>query len=113
MKESNQVRKLLIAVAIMVLGIPAIASATPYVGGAERVVIRVLYADLNLSNEAGVATLYRRIQSATMAVCGPQRSFREAGSQQQLRYNKQCYGDFLSKIVGKFNNPLLDRIHAG
>ncbi len=113
MKESNYVRKLLIASAVLVLGIPAIASATPLINDEGKPVVRVSYADLNLSNEAGVATLYRRIQSATSAVCGPQRSFREAGSQEQLRHNKQCYRDTVSKIVAKINNPLLDKVHAG
>ncbi len=112
MKESNQVRKLLIASAVIVLGIPAIAGATPNARDVEDNAVRVSYADLNLSNEAGLMTLYKRLQSASRAVCGP-RSLFEAGSLEQLNENKTCYRNALSKAVAKFNNATLDKIHAG
>jgi len=112
MKESNQVRKLLIASAVIVLGIPAIAGATPSISQIEDDAVRVSYADLNLANEAGVVKLYARLQSASRAVCGP-RSLREAGSTKQLSRNKACYHNALSKAVAKFDNATLDRIHAG
>jgi len=113
MKESNQVRKLLIASAVVVLSIPAIAGAVPHVNDAGQVVARVSYADLNLSTKAGLVTLYKRIKGAADRACGPQRSYRDAGSIQQLRDNKQCYNDVLSKLVAKVNNAKLDEIHAG
>ncbi len=113
MKESNQVRKLLIASAIFVLGIPAIASAMPHISDQGDTVVRVSYADLNLSTEAGLVTLYKRIKGAANRACGPRYSYRDAGSFQQLRDNKQCYNDVLSKFVAKVNNARLDKIHAG
>ncbi len=112
MKESNQVRKLLIACAIFVLGIPTIASAIPHVNDAGQLVVRVSYADLDLSSEAGLLTLYKRLKRASNAVCGP-RFYLEAGSFQQLKYNKQCYRNALSKAVAKANSTKLDEIHAG
>ena len=112
MKESNQVRKLFIACAIFVLGIPAIASAMPHVNEAGQVVVRVSYADLDLSSEAGLLTLYRRIQSESRSACGP-RNYLQAGSLQQLKANRDCYNDLLSKLVVKANNAKLDEIHAG
>ncbi len=112
MKESNQVRKLLIAAAIFVLGIPVIASATPLINDEGEPVVRVSYADLNLSSQAGLVALYKRLQGASKAVCG-RLSLREAGSLEQLRFNKQCYRDALTKAVAKFNNAKLDEIHAG
>jgi UrcA family protein len=112
MKESNQVRKLLIASAVIVLGIPAIAGATPNISKVEENAVRVSYADLNLSNEAGLVKLYARLQSASRAVCGP-RFLDEAGSLEQLSQNKACYRNALSKAVAKFDNARLDRIHAG
>ncbi len=112
MKESNRVRKLLIASAVVVLGIPAIASATPNISNVEDAAVRVSYADLNLSSEAGLVTLYSRLKSASNAVCGP-RSLLEAGSLRQLSQNKVCYRNALSKAVAKFNNATLDEIHAG
>ncbi len=113
MKESNYVRKLLIASAVLVLGFPAIASATPLTNDEGKPVVRVSYADLNLSTEAGLVTLYKRIKGAADRACGPQHSYRDAGSLQQLRDNKQCYNDVLSKLVAKVNNARLDEIHAG
>ena len=112
MKESNQVRKLLIASAVIVLGIPAIAGATPNTRDVEDDAVRVSYADLNLANEAGLVKLYARLKSASRTVCGP-RSLREAGSLDQLSRNKVCYQNALSKAVAKFDNATLDRIHAG
>ncbi len=112
MKESNQIRKLLIASAVIVLGIPAIAGATPSISQIEDGAVRVSNADLNLSNEAGLVKLYARLQSASRTVCGP-RSLDEAGSLEQLSQNKACYRNALSKAVAKFNNARLDKIHAG
>ena len=113
MKESIQVRKLLIACAIFVLGIPAIASATPHNSRVEEATVRVSYADLNLSSQAGLVALYKRLQHASSAFCGPRRSYRDAGSLQRLRGNKQCYNDLMSKLVAKVDNAKLDEIHAG
>jgi len=113
MKESKYVRKLLIASAVLVLGIPAIASATPLINDEGEPVVRVSYADLDLSSQAGLVALYKRLQGASGAACGPRRSLRAAGSLQQLNDNKHCYNDLLSKLVAKVNNAMLDEIHAG
>jgi len=112
MKESNRVRKLLIASAVVVLSIPAIAGAVPHVNDAGQVVARVSYTDLNLSSKAGLVTLYKRMKGAADRACGP-RNYRRAGSLQQLRDNKQCYNDVLSKLVAKVDNARLNEIHAG
>ncbi len=112
MKESNYVRKLLIASAVLVLGFPAIASATPLINDEGKPVVRVSYADLNLSSQVGLVALYKRLQGASSAVCGP-RDYRQAGSLEQLSQNKVCYRNALSKAVAKFNNATLDKIHAG
>jgi len=112
MKESNYVRKLLIASAVLVLGIPTIASAAPPINDEGEPVVRVSYADLNLSSQAGLVALYKRLQGASNAVCGP-RSITEAGSLRAANYNRQCYRDVLTKSVAKFNNAKLDEIHEG
>ena len=112
MKESNYVRKLLIASAVLVLGVPAIASATPLINDEGKPIVRVSYADLNLSSQAGLVALYKRLQGASSAVCGPH-SLREAGSLKAANYNRQCYRDVMTKSVAKLNNAKLDEIHAG
>ena len=112
MKESKHVRKLLIATAVVILGAPAIASSAPFINDEGDTVVRVSYADLNLSSQAGLEVLYRRLQGAADSVCGPRRSLREAGSQQQLIDNKQCYRSLLSKLVAKVGNAKLTEIHT-
>ena len=102
----------MIASAVLVLGIPAIASAIPHVNDAGQIVARVSYADLDLSSEAGLLALYRRLQSESRSACGPL-NYRQAGSFQRLKFNRDCYNDLLSKLVAKVNNAKLDEIHAG
>lgn len=113
MKESKHVRKMLIASAILVLGIPTMASATSFVNDDGDLVVRVSYEDLNLSNQAGLVALYKRLQSASSAVCGPRHSLQSAGSLKQLSKNTSCYNDLLSKFVAKIDNAKLSKIHAG
>ena len=113
MKESNQVTKLVIAFAIFALGIPAIASASSQTDDAGHLTVRVSYADLNLSSEAGLMALYKRFKGAASRACGPRHSYRDAGSLQGLKLNRQCYDDLLSKLVAKVNNAKLDEIHEG
>ncbi len=113
MKESKSIRKLLTVSAILVLGIPAIASSSQFVNVEGDTVVRVSYADLNLSSQAGRDVLYRRLQAASSSFCGPRRSLREAGSQRQLVSNKQCYSNLLSKLVAKVGNADLTEMHIG
>ena len=113
MKESDYVRKLLIASAILAMAIPAMASASSFINDEGKLVVQVSYADLNLSTEAGLVALYKRLQKASSAACGPRRSLLGAGSLERLRRNKQCYDGLLSKLVAKVNNAKLDEIHAG
>ncbi len=112
MKESKYVRKLLIASAVLVLGIPAIASATPLINDEGEPVVRVSYADLNLENEESVRVLYRRLQRASREVCNVTslHVIRSVGFHRETR---QCYRESLSNAVDKFDNEDLTRIHAG
>ena len=112
MKEPNYVRKLMIASAVLILGVPAIASATPLINDEGEPFVRVSYADLNLSSRAGLVALYERLQGASKAVCGTQ-SFTEAGGLNQAKLNRQCYRAALTRSVAKFNNAKLEEIHAG
>ena len=112
MKESNVVRTFLVTVVVTAMAIPAIAGATPFINEADRAAVRVSYADLNLSNAAGLATLYARLKSASTAVCGS-RSLFQAGSLEQLAENKRCYEGALSKAVARIDNDKLSELHAG
>ena len=112
MKESNVVRTFFVTAVVTVMAIPAIAAASPFINEANRTAVRVSYADLDLSNEAGLATLYARLRSASLAVCGS-RSLIEAGSLGRLAENRRCYEGALSKAVARINNDKLSELHAG
>ncbi len=113
MKESSYVRKLLVASAILVMAVPAMASASSFINDEGNLVVRVSYADLNLATEAGLVALYERLKDASSAACGPRLSLRVAGSLERLHSNRQCYDGLLSKLVARVDNAMLDEIHAG
>jgi len=113
MKESNVVRSFLLGAAVALFAIPVVGAATPQVNDSAENVVSVSYADLNVSSEAGLASLYSRLRGASSAACGPQYSIRDAGSLRQLNENRACYDEVLSKLVAKFDSDKLDAIHAG
>lgn len=110
MKVFNHIRKISLAAAVIVMGVPTIASTAPHVILLGDDVATVSYSDLDLNSEAGLVTLYQRLQYASNAVCGL-RSLRRTGSLRQWMQNKHCYRDVLSSSVTKFNSAKLDRIH--
>ena len=112
MKESNVVRTFFVTVVVTTMAIPAIAGATPFINEADRAAVRVSFADLDLSNEAGLATLYARLRSASQAVCGS-RSLIEAGSLEQLAANKRCFDSALSKLSAAGARVEVFDLHAG
>jgi UrcA family protein len=69
--------------------------------------VAVHYADLNLTTDAGVRALYRRLQVAARQVC---RSFEshEIGRATQRR---ACYNQALSNAVTKVNLEMLSVLH--
>lgn len=114
MKESKVVRTFLLSAAFTALAIPAIAGASPEINDNGRTAVRVSFADLDLSREAGLQTLYGRLRAASYSVCGSgSRSLIEAGSLDQLAVNKRCFHKALSKAVAKIGNDKLNKIHAG
>ncbi len=112
MKEPNRLRTLMVTFCVTVLGLPAIASAGSQDHIGEYTVVRVSYADLDLSSEAGMTVLYRRLQNAAKKVCGPL-NYRQAGSLTLLRLNRECYENALDKAVRKVNVAGLAEIHSG
>jgi UrcA family protein len=95
----------LAALAAIACGSTRVSAADGYVSHS----VKVSYADLNLSSEAGAATLYQRIRSAARNVCSP-----EPGERPLERYRdwKQCYETAINNAVGKVNSPLLSALHG-
>jgi UrcA family protein len=71
--------------------------------------VAVRYVDLDLTNDAGVRTLYRRLQIAARRVCGSFESH-EIGRATQRR---ACYNQALSAAVAKVDVEMLSVLHRG
>ena len=109
MNELHRVRNLLALVAVVILCSPAIAQAADLADNTRETVVRVSYSDLDLSSEAGLATLYQRIRGAADAACGPRHSLVEAGSLRRLSENRKCYDELYAKFVKQVTERQLDQ----
>ena len=109
MKESNYVRNILLAAAIIVLSIPAIASVGDK-NELKGVSVKVSYADLNLEKEEGAKILYRRLKRASKHVCDVSNLY-IAGSLNRIAVTRRCYREALSTAVEKIDNELVTNIH--
>lgn len=73
--------------------------------GAPSEVVR--YSDLNLSTEAGIRALYRRIQVAAWHVCNEMQS-KPVGVE-----SVRCRQSLVDDAVAKVNEPALTALNAG
>ena len=111
MKESTLFKSLVATFVVIVLGGPAVVLAgTP--SDFEVAKVTVSYADLNLENEEGVQTLYRRLQRASKEVSGLT-SFGRVGTAGRFQEIRRSYRKTLSNAVEKIDNERLSEIHAG
>ena len=111
MKESKIIKGVVTAVAVVVLSIPAIASAD---AGAELKgrTEKVSFADLNVNKEAGAEQLYRRLQQASKRVCGVE-PLKISGSVKVLTQSMRCYRQTLDATVAKIDKDALTAVHEG
>jgi len=96
---------------VLFCSIPVIASAATRPSDSAERTATVSMGDLNLSEQQGVSTLFRRLQNAADEVCGS-RNFFEAGSLKQRQQNQRCYAETLSKAVQEVGNAELSELHA-
>ena len=113
MRVINIFRKLLPAMLVPVLLVPVASRAAlhPQVGTENMV---VSYADLDLSRDEAVVTLYHRLQKAAAAACGNDSHgigprIIAAHIQRQVR---GCTEAALNKAVQQVNNPRLTNLHG-
>jgi UrcA family protein len=78
--------------------------------GFEGKSVTVPCADLNLKNEQGALTLYRRLQRASESVCDV-RDFYYTRSLQVRRDARECYYKTLTAAVESANSDKLTSIH--
>ena len=92
--------------AATVAGVPQLAHAGP---ASDVASLTVHFDDLNLSSEAGVSALYRRIQNAARTVCGPP-SF--TGTRIVSQDWKDCVSASVRQAILSVNKPLLTAYYA-
>lgn len=111
MKESILFKSLLTTIVIAALSAPASAVADDKneLKGAS---VKVTYADLNVANETGAKSLYRRLKNASKEVCDYRR-LSNAGSVRRIAKVEQCYKEALSTAVKLVDNELVTDIHEG
>jgi UrcA family protein len=112
MKESKLFKSLLATIVVVALGAPAIVSASN-MNEVEDVFIRVSYADLNVENEKGAQSLYRRLKHASKQACNFHGGLSSAGSLNRLMETRRCYRETLSAAVEKIDNEMVTNLHNG
>ncbi|HEX4387840.1 MAG TPA: UrcA family protein [Steroidobacteraceae bacterium] len=70
--------------------------------------VKVGYGDLDLSTQAGAATLYQRIRGAAHQVCGS-----DGRSLADYAISRSCFNNAVSTAVATVNNPRLTALHQG
>ena len=90
------------ALAGLVAG-PVCALAAPSGKLDEQYSRKVQYGDLDLSHNAGVATLFSRINIAAREVCDPM----DVVIANLLRQRYDCRQDAIARAVAEVNTPLL------
>jgi UrcA family protein len=95
----------LVAITATAVGLYSSAHAGPNVG--ETPAVNVYYGDLDLTSDAGVRVLYRRLQVAAKQVC------RSLESHEIVRStdHRSCYNRALSSAVTKVNLEMLSVLH--
>ena len=76
---------------------------------AEPVQVTVSFADVNLSNPPGIATLYGRLQGAAHEVCGSEPQAREFTTHSAW---SRCVGAALDNAVAQVPSAELAALHA-
>jgi UrcA family protein len=76
----------------------------------DEVSVTVRYGELNLDNEKGLATLYRRLQRAAEHVCGVE-PYSVSRSRTRRAAAATCYSASLAASVDKIDNLALKQMH--
>ena len=105
MSKYSVSKSLAVLAALSVLAVGSAASAQG--AGGESVSVKVKFADLNVSSEAGAKALLRRIRSAAREACGlPDVSL--AGSAHWV----DCINDATDQAVDKLDVPMVSAMNG-
>lgn len=78
----------------------------------EEHAVKVSYDDLNIDNDAGVETLYRRLKNASAEVCGYSR-FKSQRPVLKDTESRLCYQKTLTRAVQQIDSDKLNKLHNG
>ena len=73
--------------------------------------VRVTFAELDLTQQAGVEVLYQRIRTAARKVCGANVYRTRSLSTQHAA--KECFNNAVDNSVNKIGNLTLEALHNG
>lgn len=96
----------------LILSAPAVFSAAHQSFDESDGTLRVSYADLDLTSDAGIKVLYGRLQQASDMACETG-TVHQKGSLKAARAADSCFNEVLSNLVSKVDNDKLTKIHEG
>ena len=100
--------KLIRASSFALVAVLGVLGSVQVLAGEPAKSIRVSYADLDLSTQAGAQTLYHRIRGAARQVCGD-----EGTSYTDKAIWRSCFKNAVGDAVAKVNSPQLTALHQG
>lgn len=99
----------IVAIVIAACAIPGLASAELDTVTEK---VTVSYGELDLTNESGRKTLYRRLKAAAGRVCGSTQ-LRIVGSVSRIAENRTCYNEAMADALDSLAMPAVSRLHNG
>ena len=115
MKTVLNPKFLLTPMLCIILSAPALATAVVAKHNVQIENMNVPVADLDLSREEGVFTLYKRLKNSASKVCGEKEAHvtgSRIGSLKVKRQYKTCYAEALNSAVQSINNERLTDLHT-
>ena len=101
-------QKLLTLALVTTFAVPAISTAATMNTGSNVNPVTVSFADLNLTQDKGVETLYSRLKAGAKQSCGTV----SARQLKLFRTNKECLKTALTDAVESIDNEKLSELHS-
>jgi len=114
MKQKMNKANLIAALMSASLTLPAVSTAAINTYGTHSESLTVNVSDLDLSQEKGIETLYQRLKTNAVKVCGIQETHitgSRIASSKIKRHHKKCTRDALGRVVDSIGDERLIRLH--
>ena len=100
---------LTVLTAVVALGFAA-ASQSAFAQSDDTVSVKVSFADLNPSTDAGAKVMLRRIRNAANSICGPAPT---NPIDRMMGPYDTCIKETVSQAVSQLNSPLVTALYSG